>query len=299
MPRYKPVVVDIPSFSFKALNAKEPVYVTQVETRHEIESVFLSPHRLGHYAIRIITNGEGTAYIDHIPYTISSNWAMVATPDQIAWADLPATTPIKSKIIAFNEHFIDLMGLPKDTGALFTGFSSHVNVSLSEKELFIINQYFELLNTEYQKSTEETNTILAAITRALLMHLFRLNKAGKQLSKNQQNYLNIYRLFLASLNENHKEKHYVADYVDELFITEKQLNRACKAVAKSTASSIVANHLDFEAKRLLYYTNNTVKEIGFHLGFKDPGHFNKFFKKLNNTTPREFRLLNSISVSNN
>jgi AraC-like DNA-binding protein len=96
--------------------------------------------------------------------------------------------------------------------------------------------------------------------------------------------------YLELLNKNYCEKRYVADYTELLAVSEKTLNRACQAIAKSTASQIIQQRVNFEAKRLLFTSTNTVKEIGFHLGFKDPAHFNKFFKNRNKITPREFRL---------
>jgi len=44
-----------------------------------------------------------------------------------------------------------------------------------------------------------------------------------------------------------------------------------------------------EAKRLLAHTNESVKEIGYNLGFDEPTNFIKYFRKHSNSTPIEFR----------
>lgn len=44
-----------------------------------------------------------------------------------------------------------------------------------------------------------------------------------------------------------------------------------------------------EAKRLLIHTPQSVKQIALQLGFEEATHFNKFFKKQQNTTPKAFR----------
>lgn len=44
-----------------------------------------------------------------------------------------------------------------------------------------------------------------------------------------------------------------------------------------------------EAQRLLYYTENDVKEIAFSLGFEDHSYFSRLFKKICDKTPLSFR----------
>lgn len=44
-----------------------------------------------------------------------------------------------------------------------------------------------------------------------------------------------------------------------------------------------------EAKRLLYFTDNTVKEIAYEVGYDEPVYFGKLFKKITKLTPLEFR----------
>ncbi len=127
--------------------------------------------------------------------------------------------------------------------------------------------------------------IIAGLTRALLLHFVRI----KTQAKGKRMYWNIYRQFLDLLKNNYQTHHYVADYCEMLGIPEKRLTRACKAVTDMSASVIIQRHIGFEAKRLLYYSTNTIKEISFHLGFNDPAHFNKFFKNIYNLTPGEYR----------
>jgi AraC family transcriptional regulator, transcriptional activator of pobA len=44
-----------------------------------------------------------------------------------------------------------------------------------------------------------------------------------------------------------------------------------------------------EAKAYLLHSDLSVSEIGYTLNFADPSHFNKFFKKLADCTPLQFR----------
>ncbi|MFC6262044.1 helix-turn-helix domain-containing protein [Flavobacterium panici] len=44
-----------------------------------------------------------------------------------------------------------------------------------------------------------------------------------------------------------------------------------------------------EAKRLFTYTTLSIKEIAYELGFRDAGHFSRFFKNATNLKPSDFR----------
>jgi AraC-like DNA-binding protein len=44
-----------------------------------------------------------------------------------------------------------------------------------------------------------------------------------------------------------------------------------------------------EARRLLLFTDGSVKEIAFDLGFEDAGHFGKFVKSMTGKTAGELR----------
>jgi len=44
-----------------------------------------------------------------------------------------------------------------------------------------------------------------------------------------------------------------------------------------------------EDKKLLAFTDKSIKEIAFDQGFKDPGYFNRFFKNKVGQTPKQFR----------
>ncbi|MGB3383878.1 MAG: helix-turn-helix domain-containing protein [Marinomonas sp.] len=44
-----------------------------------------------------------------------------------------------------------------------------------------------------------------------------------------------------------------------------------------------------EAKRQLLYTSQSIEEIAYNLGFKDPAYFSRFFKKNTGYPPGRFR----------
>lgn len=54
--------------------------------------------------------------------------------------------------------------------------------------------------------------------------------------------------------------------------------------------NMLANKRLLESKKDLVFTDKSVKEISFDMGFKDTAYFNRVFKNQTNKTPKEFRL---------
>ena len=67
------------------------------------------------------------------------------------------------------------------------------------------------------------------------------------------------------------------------------LNRAIKKTTGRTTTDHIFERLANEAKALLKYTNWSIAEIAFSLGFEDQAHFNNFFKKRTNSNPSSIR----------
>lgn len=79
------------------------------------------------------------------------------------------------------------------------------------------------------------------------------------------------------------------DYADKLGVTVTRLRGACLKVAAASPLRLVQDRAMLEAKRALLYSNMTVSEVAFHLGFDDPAYFSRFFAKAEGLSPRRYR----------
>jgi AraC family transcriptional activator of pobA len=81
----------------------------------------------------------------------------------------------------------------------------------------------------------------------------------------------------------------VAQYAAGLNVTPARLRAACIEVTGKTPTRVLEERLVLEAKRNLTYTNMTVAQIAYYLGFTDPAYFSRFFSKLVGESPAAFR----------
>lgn len=80
-----------------------------------------------------------------------------------------------------------------------------------------------------------------------------------------------------------------AGYAGALNISTPYLNEAVKQTTGFPVSYWIHQEIMMEARRLLYYTDKTVKEIAFSLGYDDHTYFSRLFSKTVQMSPLAFR----------
>ena len=69
----------------------------------------------------------------------------------------------------------------------------------------------------------------------------------------------------------------------------RNLNLICQEILQLSVSEIIETRKLTEAKNLLIYSDKTISEIGFELGYNEKAYFTSVFKKKSGQTPTEFR----------
>lgn len=132
---------------------------------------------------------------------------------------------------------------------------------------------------------------VAAVTACLTTVLIETLRAASSNLNNAPSgpYAHTVARFRSIVETNFHKKMPLALYARMLGLNVWQLRNACLAVAHKAPSSIVQERRLFEAQRLLLYSNMTVSETAYHLGFDDPAYFSRTFRNLTGQSPREFR----------
>ncbi len=81
----------------------------------------------------------------------------------------------------------------------------------------------------------------------------------------------------------------VRDYAAELGVSARHLSRVCQDAVGQSPAGFVGSERMREARRLLVYTRATIAEIGYALGYDDPSHFSRVFRRHEGLTPKEYR----------
>lgn len=96
--------------------------------------------------------------------------------------------------------------------------------------------------------------------------------------------------YRARLDGRFRLRERVGAHAAALGVSESRLRAACARIAAESPAAMLDARTLLEARRALLYSNLSVAEIGYSLGFADPAYFTRFFNRLAGMSPRRFRL---------
>jgi AraC family transcriptional activator of pobA len=81
----------------------------------------------------------------------------------------------------------------------------------------------------------------------------------------------------------------VSVYAQEMGVSLRRLNEACRVVLGVPPLSVIHDRALTEARHLLRYTESSIAQIAYALGFSDASYFSRFFHRLAGCSPTEYR----------
>ena len=123
----------------------------------------------------------------------------------------------------------------------------------------------------------------------ILVELLRLSHHAHEAPRIPGRAAALVARFRARIEAAYRTGAALEDYADALRVTPAQLRRACRQVTRQPPMLLVQDRIFLEAQRILLYTNMTVAEAAYHLGFTDAAYFTRFFTRRAGRSPREFR----------
>lgn len=259
------------------------------EDRHKNEI----PHLHEFYSVIWIKAGEAIHATDFVEYRLPVDSVLFVPPGlkhRLVLNDLAG-----GDSFVFNEEFIRFNRknhVPLKEYKLFNNPSFRSIISLDDSGKNKFEQVFRFMFDEIQKKDEYSHDIILNLVHLLLLEARRIFEVQYQLIESgpeeETDTHSIIR-FKSLIEEHFKEHKNVSTYADMLNMNPSCLNEVSKKATGITAGEMIRNKVIEEAKRMLYVSDLSGKEIAFELGFDDPAYFSRFFKKYTGQTLKHFR----------
>ncbi|MEO9954065.1 AraC family transcriptional regulator [Nonlabens sp.] len=243
----------------------------------------------GLYKIVWCTEGEERLIVDGYEVVLKKNQVLFCTPVNIV--EIPKDN---YGLIAFvfNREFYCIQHNDSEVscmGMLFFGSSTAPIIDLTVKEQASFNAMLVLFQEEFDTKDHIQGEMLRTLLKRMLITSTRLIKQESYQPDLTVKQVDLVRRFNILVEQHFKEKHQVADYADLLFKSPKTLSNFFKKHDVKSPLKIINERITAEAKRLLLYSDKSAEEIAYELGYNEPSHFSKFFKKQVGTSPLSFR----------
>ena len=192
----------------------------------------------------------------------------------------------------FNREFYCIIDHDSEVSCVGFLFSStdHLFVKLSDHARRKLQLLTDVFTEEFKTSDHIQNEMLLVLLKRLIIYITYLAKSGYvPAPKHQDEKFHILRKFNLLLEANFKSEHSVGFYAQQLCKSPKTLSNLFAIFKQKPPSQVIQERIMVEAKRLLRYTDRSVKHITAELGFEEVSYFSNFFKKNAGVSPSDFR----------
>ena len=226
--------------------------------------------------------------LDAAPLTLAPNEVTMITAPQSFSFD-PASELV---IWQFNREFYCIVDHDEEVscaGLLFYGTKGRVVVELDATERRRFELLLAVFEDEYREADNLQGEMLRMLLKRLIVKLTRLYKRQALDGDLPEAELDAVRQFGLLVELHFREKHQVQEYADLMHKSPKTLANLFGQHAQRTPLQVIQERIALEARRMLIYTDRTAAEIGYALGFNEPAHFSRFFKREVGEAPGAFR----------
>jgi AraC family transcriptional activator of pobA len=148
---------------------------------------------------------------------------------------------------------------------------------------------FEVLIRESCTQQSGASAMMSANLALILLHLWRASGLAERTGMPRGAGTTTIQRFRQLVELYYREGLKIDDYANMLGVTRSHLHEACVRLSQRTPLAMIHDRLIEEARLRLEQTALSVEQIGYGLGFRDAGYFNRFFKRLTGQSPGAFR----------
>jgi AraC family transcriptional regulator, transcriptional activator of pobA len=256
-----------------------------------ISSKEYSPHFHDFEELLIMNEGSLTHFIDFKSEVLNAPFACY-----ISMGKMHRIVPEKNLrgwVINYKTEFIEDSKLN-----FYSNFFNFNNIQLSANQC---NERFtalcRIIYNEYKQETPDLTTIMHLVKGLISMVDAERKHSIPVANDKKSTQITVFNNFLRILEDNFRRDAGVAFYADKMNMSERNLNIICKNNFQKSVSEIIETRKLIEAKRLLLYTEKSISEIGFELGYNEKSYFTRVFHTRTKMTPTRFREISRELIS--
>jgi AraC family transcriptional activator of pobA len=282
-------ITHIPVVNAETEASKSPFKVQTIHSLVKEEGFGDKSYDDDRFQIIWIVRGASTHFIDGHNCDMDSNLIFCLKPGQIHKFSFDEKT--EGFVISFTEKFLNIGELEFDLKChtdLFQLFLKTNGINIGNETMAEMREIVIKIMKENDNTYLFKNEIIKRYLKIFLIHLTRHFNTTLQPVAQSRN-MEIVQSFMRLLERNFKEKKMVSYYANEIFVTANYLNEIIKKMTGYSAGHQIRQRVVLEAKRMALYSDSSMKEISYELGFLDPCHFSKFFKGFTGVNFSDFK----------
>jgi AraC-like DNA-binding protein len=261
--------------------------ISNLDTLHK-ETDSPAPHKW--YSIIIINKTGMDIIVDGEKIKTSQPQAIFITPGQ--YMMILAGDYSDTYVVSFNSDFYCIELHDSEVacnGLLFRNNFNVVVIALDTQQQTVFNNTVAEMIAEFNQDDLLKAEMLKNLLKNLLIRSNRLFRSQQVLDSQDDSYIDFARKFSKLVEMNYLKEKQVEFYAEKMGIAPATLTKKLQKYGSESPSRIIKNRILTQAKRHLIYSDKSVKEIAFLLGYDDPHYFSRLFLKETNAAPSDYR----------
>lgn len=240
-------------------------------------------HRDSGYTFIIQQTGTTSIEIDFQTYDLQASSIIFIHPDQV------------HRLITFNQALISTWIVTKQNLRpehlnLLEDLVPITPLVIDETSLSLLSEAFNLCMRISERKSDKLYHIVLKESCNTLVTLFTSQYLSQdRLAAQYSRFEIITKEFRKVLEANFRKTKSPSQYASLLHISTSYLNECVKDTTGKPVTSHIQQRIILEAKRMLFHTTKSIKEISGELGYDDYSYFIRLFVKVVGFTPAAFR----------
>jgi AraC family transcriptional activator of pobA len=193
----------------------------------------------------------------------------------------------RGQVMTIAESYLrHLSGRDPDLAPLFR--HAHM-IALVEDDRAMIEETLAQMSRELGWIGRGQRAAVEAGLLSVLVRALRRLPLGDRKEPGRGQRANLVARLRERIDQRFRLREPVEVHAKALGVSQTALRVACARVAGSAPAVMLDERALLEARRLLLYTNLSVAEIAYSVGFEDPAYFSRFFTRHVGRPPRTYR----------
>ena len=263
-------------------------FAVQTLQNFAMDSDFTKPHP---WFTMLITNSMvGYLVVDDTKVLCESPTLIFLTPGQ--HFILSPETESNGFSVSFNQEFYCVEFHDSEVscnGLLFLNNFSVVHIPLDEQQQTIYTNTVKEIVSEFEQDDPLLSEMLKNLLKNILIRSNRLFRIQNSNGEPDNINIDFARKFSELVDKHFKEIKQVDGYADMMGISPSSLTKKLQKYGIESPSRIIKSRIITEAKRMFIYTDKSVKEIAYVIGYEDQHYFSRLFSKETGISPTDYK----------
>jgi AraC-like DNA-binding protein len=252
------------------------------------ESGSPAPHKW--FSLILFNKAGAEIMVDGEKLEIQQPQAVFVTPGQ--YVLFASDQSADDYVVSFNAEFYCIELHDSEVacnGLLFRNNFNVVVIDLDAQQQTVFNNTIAEMIMEFSQDDLLQAEMLKNLLKNLLIRSNRLFRSQQAADLDDESNIDFARKFSQLVERHYLQEKQVEFYAEKMGIAPASLTKKLQKYGSDSPSRIIKNRILTQAKRYLIYSDKSVKEIAFQLGYDDPHYFSRLFLKETNTAPSDYR----------